>query len=199
MTRRGHRHGPTIPKSIVLIGLMGAGKSHVGRRLAMRLHIPFADADQEIEAAAGCSIEHFFDRHGEADFRAGEQRVIARLLEDPAVKVLAAGGGAFMSPDTRARIRERAISVWLRADIDLLLHRVSRRRGTRPLLKQGDPRAVLERLMAERYPVYAQADIIVDSVDGPGTITVDRVVTALTRFLADGRAEGSAPKRAARS
>lgn len=199
MNGRGRRHVPAIPKSIVLVGLMGAGKTHVGRRLAMRLHLPFTDADQEIEAAAGCSIEHIFERHGEADFREGEQRVIARLLDGPTVQVLATGGGAFMNPDTRARIRERAISVWLRADIDLLLRRVSRRRGSRPLLKEANPREVLERLIAERYPIYAQADIVIDSVDGPGSITVDRVMAALTRFLADGRAEGSAPKEAVRS
>lgn len=172
---------PKIPKTIVLIGMMGAGKSCIGRRLAARLGLPFIDADQEIAEAAGCSISDIFSLHGEAAFRDGERRVIARLLEGP-VHVLAAGGGAFMDKRTRARIRERAISVWLRADIDLLLRRVSRR-NTRPLLEQGEPREVLEKLIAERYPVYERADIIVDSVDAPPEVTVDRVLEELAAYL----------------
>ena len=140
----------SLPRTVALVGLMGAGKSSIGRRLAQRLKVPFIDADAEIEAAAGATIEEIFERHGEAAFREGERRVIARLLEGP-VQVLATGGGAFMDPATRALMRERAITVWLRADLELLLSRVTRR-NNRPLLKGGDPRAVLERLMAERYP-----------------------------------------------
>jgi len=172
---------PRLTKSIVLVGLMGAGKSYVGRRLAERLGLPFVDADEEIEAAAGCRIEDIFEIHGEPAFRDGERRVIARLLDEP-IQVLATGGGAFMEESTRARIRERGISVWLRADIDTLLHRVARR-NDRPLLKGDDPRAVLERLMAERHPVYAEADIIVDSIEGPPRVIVDTIVRELERWL----------------
>lgn len=172
---------PQPPKIIVMIGLMGAGKSCIGRRLAARFGLPFVDADQEIEAAAGSTIEEIFERHGEPFFRDGERRVIARLLEQP-VHVLAAGGGAFLDPRTRAKIRERAISVWLRADVDLLLRRVARR-SNRPLLKQGDRRATIERLMAQRHPIYAEADITVDSMDAPPEATVERVVAEIGRFL----------------
>lgn len=173
---------PSLPKTIALVGLMGAGKSSIGRRLAQRLKVPFADADTEIEAAAGATIEEIFERHGEAAFREGERRVIARLLDGP-IHVLAAGGGAFMDPQTRARIRERGISVWLRADIDILLARVARR-DNRPLLKAGDPRTILAELMEKRYPIYAEADITVDSVEGPPESTLGRVIAALKRFLA---------------
>ncbi len=172
---------PQPPKTIVMVGLMGAGKSCIGRRLAARFGLPFVDADQEIEAAAGSSIEEIFERHGEPFFRDGERRVIARLLDQP-VHVLAAGGGAFMDPRTRAKIRERAISVWLRADVELLLRRVARRTN-RPLLKQGDRRATIERLMARRHPIYAEADITVDSMDAPPEATVERVVAEIGRFL----------------
>jgi len=170
-----------IDKSIVLIGMMGAGKTCIGRKLAERLGLPFVDADQEIAEAAGCSIPDIFALHGETAFREGEARVIARLLDEP-VQVLATGGGAFMNEKTRAKIQERAVSVWLRADIELLLRRVSRR-NNRPLLQQGDPRAVLEKLMAERYPVYAQADVIVDAVDGPRDAMVNKVLEAVQEFL----------------
>lgn len=169
-----------VPRTIALVGLMGAGKSSIGRRLAQRLKVPFTDADSEIEVAAGATIEEIFERHGEAAFREGERRVIARLLEGP-VQVLATGGGAFMDPTTRALLRQRAISVWLRADLDLLLSRVTRR-NNRPLLKAGEPRAVLERLIAERYPVYAEADITVETVEGPPDATLDRVIEALAAF-----------------
>jgi shikimate kinase len=161
---------------------MGAGKTCIGRRLAAQLGIDFVDADAEIEAAAGCSIEDIFERHGEAAFRDGERRVIARLLRDP-VHVLATGGGSFMDPLTRKAIRERAISVWLRADLELLLKRTSRR-NNRPLLKRGNPREILEELIAERYPVYAEADIAADSADGPPEVTVARVRGAIDDFLA---------------
>jgi shikimate kinase len=156
---------------------MGAGKSTVGRRLAARLNMPFVDADHEIEAAAGCTIPEFFERHGEAEFRDGESRVIARLLHGEP-KILATGGGAFMNPETRKRIKRRSVSVWLRADLDLLVSRVTRR-DNRPLLKQGDPREIMQRLMDERYPVYAEADIVVDSDEGPHEAVVERIVAAL--------------------
>lgn len=177
---RSHVNDSDPPKpnrTIALVGLMGAGKSTVGRRLAARLDLPFLDADTEIETAAGCTIPEIFDRHGEAEFRAGERRVISRLLRGQP-KVLATGGGAFMDPDTRQRIKARAISVWLRADLDLLMSRVARR-DNRPLLKQGDPRQTMERLMTERYPVYAEADIVVDSNEGPHDAIVERIVDAL--------------------
>ncbi len=179
---------PKVEKTIVLIGMMGAGKTCIGRKLAERLGLPFVDADQEIAAAAGCSIPDIFALHGEAAFRDGEARVIARLLDDP-VQVLATGGGAFMNEKTRAKIRERAISIWLRADIELLMRRVGRR-NSRPLLQKGDPRAVLETLMAEREPVYATADIIVDSMDGPRDAMVNKVIEALDEYL--GRSEREA-------
>lgn len=172
-----------VPKSVVLVGLMGAGKSHIGRRLAQRLKLTFVDADQEIEKAAGRPIEDIFREFGEDEFRQGERRVIARLLDADKI-VLATGGGAFMSDETRERILENSISVWLRADLDLLLKRTSRR-DNRPLLKTGDPREILQRLIDERYPVYAQADITVDSVDGPGGTTLNRVVDALARWIDD--------------
>ncbi len=171
-----------VTRTIVLVGLMGAGKSCVGRRLATRLGLPFIDADREIEQAAGCSIPEFFARHGEAAFRDGERRVIKRLLGNP-VHVLATGGGAFMDPQTRALVRERGISVWLRADLDLLLRRVLRR-SDRPLLQVADPRRKLEELIALRYPIYAEADVTVDSDDGPPEATVEKVIDALATHLA---------------
>jgi shikimate kinase len=161
---------------------MGAGKTCIGRRLAAQLDIDFVDADAEIEAAAGCSIEDIFERHGEAAFRDGERRVIARLLRGP-VRVLATGGGSFMDPQTRKAIRERAVSVWLRADLELLLKRTSRR-NNRPLLKRGNPREILEALIAERHPVYAEADVTVDSADGPPEVTVGRMRGAIDDYLA---------------
>ncbi|HEX7968504.1 MAG TPA: shikimate kinase [Stellaceae bacterium] len=178
-----------VSKTIALVGLMGAGKTSIGRRLAQRLGLPFVDADSEIEAAAGTTIEDIFQRHGEAAFRDGERRVIARLLDNP-LQVLATGGGAYMDPSTRALIRARAISSWLRADIALMLARVERRHN-RPLLKNGDPRKVLEGLMAQRYPIYAEADITVDSVDGPPEATLERVMAALAAHL--GAAERAVP------
>ena len=156
---------------------MGAGKSAIGRRLAARLGLPFVDADAEIERAAGCSIEDIFAIHGEPAFRDGERKVIARLLSGPP-HVLATGGGAFMDPETRAAIRAAGVSIWLRAELDLLVARVSRRNG-RPLLAEGEPREVLRRLMDERDPTYAEADIVVDSVDGPHERTLQAVLRAL--------------------
>ena len=169
------------PKTIVLVGLMGVGKTSIGRLLAKRLDLEFIDADHEIEQAAQCSIEQIFERHGEAEFRDGEQRVIARLLTGPA-HVLATGGGAFMRKETRDAIRGRGISVWLRADLDLLLRRVSRRKN-RPLLRNKNPRQTLEKLIEERYPVYAEADIVVDSGDQPPGTIVDTVIESLETFL----------------
>ena len=169
------------PKTAVFVGLMGVGKTCIGRRLAQRLDLPFVDADKEIEQAAGCSIAEIFERHGEKYFREGERRVILRLLDNP-VHVLSTGGGAFMDAQTRASIRERAISIWLRADLDLMLRRVSRR-NDRPLLQVADPRAKLQELIDLRYPVYAEADITVDSVDGPPEVTLERVMGALAAHI----------------
>lgn len=168
-----------VDRPIVLVGLMGAGKTTIGRRVAAALMLPFIDADEEIERAAGLPIAEIFARHGEPEFRRGERRVIERLLQGPP-HVLATGGGAFMDPDTRALVRAHAISVWLRADIDVLMRRVEKR-DNRPLLRNGDPRAVMERLMAERYPIYAEADVTVDSNNGPHGSAVTMVLQALAQ------------------
>lgn len=164
-------------RPIVLVGLMGAGKSSVGRRLAARLGIPFVDTDTEIEASAGCTISEIFARHGEGAFRDGERKVIARLLEMPA-QVMATGGGAFMDAATRQSIRRHGVSVWLRAELEVLVRRCARR-GGRPLLDQGDPSVVLAKLMEARYPVYAEADIVVDSSDGPHEAVVEAILARL--------------------
>jgi shikimate kinase len=166
-------------RSIVLVGLMGAGKTKIGRRLAARLNLPFSDSDEEIEAAAGETIEEIFANRGEAVFRDGERRVIARLLQGP-VQVLSTGGGAFMDPATRRIIAARGVSVWLRAGLDVLFARVSRR-SNRPLLKTPDPRAVLAELIERRYPIYAEADVTVDSGEGPPDTTASRAIAALAR------------------
>lgn len=166
-----------LKRTVALIGMMGAGKSSVGRRLARRLGAPFRDADSEIEAAAGCTIAEIFARFGESEFREGERRVILRLLGQPP-HVLATGGGAILDTATRAGIAENAVSVWLRAPIELLLARVERR-TTRPLLEGGSAREKLERLLAEREPLYAQADIIVDAAEGPHLVAVNRILSAL--------------------
>ena len=171
-------------RTIALVGLMGAGKSSIGRRLAHALDLPFKDADEEVEAAAARSISDIFAELGEAAFRDGERRVIARLLDDPP-HVLATGGGAFMNAETRALIGRKAVSVWLKADMEVLLRRVSRR-SDRPLLREGDPRQVLEALARERGPVYALADITVDSVETAHQATVQAIIEAL-------RARRSAP------
>jgi shikimate kinase len=169
-------------QTIVMVGLMGAGKTSIGRRLAARLGMPFVDADEEIEEAAGSSIEDIFERHGEASFRDGERRVIARLLDGPPI-VLATGGGAFMDDETRACIAAKGISVWLRADIDTLVRRTSRR-NDRPLLKNGDPKEILTQLMEQRYPIYQLADIAVDSFDAPAEETLQNVLDALEAYRA---------------
>jgi shikimate kinase len=180
---RGSRHpaarGFLPSRSIVLVGLMGAGKTKIGRRLAARLELPFFDSDEEIESAAGETIEEIFTNRGEAMFRDGERRVIARLLQGP-VHVLATGGGAFMDPQTRRIIARRGVSVWLRAELDVLFARVSRRTN-RPLLKTPDPRAVLAELITRRHPIYGEADVTVDSGEGPPDATAGRAIAALTR------------------
>jgi shikimate kinase / 3-dehydroquinate synthase len=167
-------------RSIVLVGLMGAGKTSIGRRLAARLGLPFRDADAEIELAAGCTIPELFSRYGESDFRAGERRVIRRLLSgDPLV--LAFGGGAFMDPETRAAVREEAVSVWLRCPLATLVRRVASR-DNRPLLADGDPAEILQRLIDARYPVYAEADVIIDCVDESADATTYRVLNTLANW-----------------
>jgi shikimate kinase/3-dehydroquinate synthase len=168
-------------RSIVLIGMMGAGKTSVGRRLAQRLGLQFVDADTEIEAAHRMTISEIFAKHGEAYFRDGERRVLARLLLG-GQKVIATGGGAFMNAETRARIREHGISVWLKADLDVLLRRV-RKRSNRPLLANADPEATLQRLINERQPIYALADLTIVSKDGPHDLVLAELLTAIARQL----------------
>jgi shikimate kinase len=174
-----------LPRTLVLVGLMGAGKTAIGRRLAARFGLPFIDADQEIEEAAGCSVADIFERYGEPAFRDVERRVIARLLHEP-VHVLATGGGAFMDERTRALIAERGISLWLRADLEVLLARTGRR-SDRPLLRDGNPRDILARLKTEREPIYARADVVVDSLDGPPEETVERAMLAVERVVGERR------------
>jgi shikimate kinase len=176
-----------IDRPVVLVGMMGVGKSSVGKRLATLLHCPFIDADDEIETAAQMSISEIFEAHGEAYFRDGERRVIARLIQHDARdgagrKVIATGGGAFINPDTRQLILERAIAVWLDSDVDTLLERTSRK-DNRPLLKEGDPRETLTRLRNERMPAYSQAPIHVISGSGPHGRTVSKVLQEIARWL----------------
>jgi shikimate kinase len=168
-------------RSVVLVGMMGAGKSSIGRRLAVRLGIPFVDADSEIEAAAGMTIPDIFSTRGEPEFRAGEARVIARLLES-GPQVLATGGGAFMNEATRAAIAAKGISVWLRAEFEVLMRRIKRRQD-RPLLKTDDPEATLRRLIAERDPVYATAELSVQSRDVPHEKIVEEILERLCSRL----------------
>jgi shikimate kinase len=166
-----------LAKPVVLIGLMGAGKTTIGRRLASALSLDFVDSDQEIIEAAGCSIADIFEIYGESIFRDLEQRVLLRLIgSEP--RVIATGGGAFINPAIRAAIKEKAISVWLKADLNILVERVSRR-DTRPLLKSGDKGSILGKLMEERYPVYAEADIVIDSNAGLHESVVERAIAAL--------------------
>jgi shikimate kinase len=169
-------------RPLVLVGMMGAGKTTVGRLLANRLGRRFIDSDEEVEKAAGMSIEDIFRLHGESDFRAGEVKVIARLLKENAI-VLGTGGGAFINPDTRALVKASAISVWIKADFDLLFARVTRR-SNRPLLKTQNPRETLRSLMEARYPVYAEADVTVISRDVPQDQVATEVIEALIERLA---------------
>ena len=169
-------------RTIVLVGMMGAGKSSIGRRLASEFNLPFVDADTEIETAAGMSIPEIFEAHGEPYFRSGEARVIARLLES-GPQVLASGGGAFINPQTRALIRARGISVWLKADLEVLLRRI-KRRSDRPLLKTDDPEQTLRQLIAERYPIYAEADVTIHSRDVSHDAIVADIVAGLAERLA---------------
>lgn len=166
-----------LTRTVALVGMMGAGKTSIGRRLAAKLGVPFRDADAEIEAAAGCTVSEIFERFGEPAFRDGERRVILRLLTEPP-HVLATGGGAFIDARIRADIKQRAVSIWLRAPVELLLARVQRRE-TRPLLKTGDPKQILENLLAVRAPFYAEADITLDSEDGPHAAVIERILAEL--------------------
>jgi shikimate kinase len=176
-------------RSIVLVGMMGAGKSTIGRRLSARLRLPFLDADTEIEAAAGMSIPDIFETHGEPHFRDGEARVIARLL-DSGPGVIATGGGAFMREETRNRIGAKAVSIWLKADADIIMRRV-KRRADRPLLHTADPEATVGRLISEREPVYQRADLTIWSRDVPHEKIVDECIDALHALLCG---EGAAAK-----
>ena len=176
---------PGGERTIVLVGLMGAGKTTIGRRLAARLDLPFRDADHEIESAAGMPVAEIFAAYGEGAFRDGERRVITRLLAEGPM-VLATGGGAYMDAGTRERIAAAAVSIWLKADHETLMRRV-RRRSHRPLLKTADPDATMRRLMAEREPVYALADMVVESGDSSHDRIVDEIVSALQARLAGSR------------
>jgi shikimate kinase len=169
-------------RSIVLVGMMGVGKSSIGRRLAARLGVPFVDADAEIEKAAGMSIADIFARHGEADFRSGEARVIARLL-DGGPQVLATGGGAVMNADTRAAIKAKGVSIWLNAELDVLMRRINKRKNDRPMLQTADPAATLRELLVAREPVYALADLTVQSREVPHDAIVAEIMTVLAAFL----------------
>ena len=169
-------------RAVVLVGMPGSGKSSIGRRLAQRLGLPFADADAEIEQAAGMSIPDIFASRGEAEFRAGEARVITRLI-DQRPHVIATGGGAFMNVDTRALVDARAVSIWLKAEIPVLLRRV-KRKSDRPLLQTPDPEGTLRQLLSERESTYAKADIVIPSHEGPHEAVVEAIIAALDRHLA---------------
>ncbi len=175
-------------RPIVLIGMMGAGKTTVGRRLATRLGRQFIDSDEEVEKAAGMTIEEIFKTRGEADFRAGEVKVISRLLREPGI-VLGTGGGAFMNPETRAAIKALGVSVWIKADFEVLFQRVSRR-SNRPLLKTANPRETLQKLIDQRYPTYAEADVTVVSREVPQDQVAAEVVDAVLDHLKTREAQG---------
>jgi len=178
------------PRSIVLVGMMGVGKSSIGRRLAARLGVPFVDADSEIETAAGMSIPDIFARHGEAYFRNGEARVIARLLES-GPQVLASGGGAVMNADTRATIKAKGVSIWLKAEFDVLMRRIAKRKNERPMLQTDDPSETLRQLLITREPFYALADLTVQSREAPHETIVAEIMRALTGFLGATPPDGS--------
>ncbi|MBN9290046.1 MAG: shikimate kinase, partial [Hyphomicrobium denitrificans] len=185
-------------RSIVLVGLMGCGKSSIGKRLAARLGLPFIDADEEIERAAAKTINEIFADHGEAHFRDGERKVISRLLSN-GPQVLATGGGAYMHPETRQRIRENGVSIWLRADLPVLMRRVMKR-DTRPLLREGNPEATMRKLIEARYPIYAEADMTVDSRDEPHDLAVNEIVNRLATSSAvpTGPVQPPSPSRSVR-
>ena len=168
-------------KPLVLVGMMGAGKTTVGRRIASRLERQFIDSDEEIERAAQMTIPEIFAQRGEPEFRAGETRVIARVLKDEGI-VLATGGGAFVNAETRALVKAEALSIWLKAEVDILFERVSRR-SNRPLLKTANPRATLEKLIEDRYPIYAEADVTVISRDVPQDVVAGDVIDAVLGYL----------------
>ena len=169
---------PRLDRCVVLVGLMGAGKSSIGKRLAKALDVPFVDSDEEIVKAAGCSISNIFEVYGEAMFRDLERRVLNRLLTEEKASVIATGGGAFIQDATRALIKEKAVSVWLKADLDVLYERVSRK-NNRPLLEKGDKREILAKLMADRDPFYAQADLAISSDMGAHENVVSRAIASL--------------------
>lgn len=181
--------GKRLDRPVVLVGLMGVGKSTVGRRLAKRLGLPFVDSDSEIEGAAGLTAAEVFERYGEKDFRDGERRLVARLIEGE-VRVIATGGGAYVDPRTRELLNDRAITIWLDAPIEVLAERTARR-DTRPLLRTANPKQTLERLSEQRRPSYAEAHIHVRSGDGAHKDVVDTILRALEDFL-DGRSDGAA-------
>src|ERR1700733_2834419 len=178
------------PRSIVLVGMMGVGKSSIGRRLAARLGVPFVDADSEIETAAGMSIPDIFARHGEAYFRNGEARVIARLLES-GPQVLASGGGAVMNADTRATIKAKGVSIWLKAEFEVPMPRIAKRKNERPMLQTDDPSETLRQLLITREPFYALADLTVQSREAPHETIVAEIMRALTGFLGAMPPDGS--------
>ena len=175
------RYRGPFQKPIVLVGLMGAGKTSIGRKLAERMRVPFVDADHELEKAAACTITEFFEKFGEKEFRRGEKRVIARLLKSCPC-VLATGGGAFMDSETRTMIKNKAVSVWLNADLDTLDARLAQRSG-RPLLRTKNPRATLQSLMEKRYPIYAEADMIVETSNSSVDVTVNKVYKSIIDYF----------------
>ncbi len=179
---RGMKENIKLDKPIVMVGLMGAGKTSVGRALARRLGVPFVDSDKEIETAAGCSVVDIFAMYGEAEFRRAEQRIIARLFDTaPAVKVISTGEGAFITPAVRDMVLQRALSIWLRADLDLLVKRTNFR-NTRPQLLHTDSRKILAQLIDERYDIYAMADITVETRDESLRKTLDKVINAIKEY-----------------
>ena len=177
--------------TVVFVGLMGAGTTAIGRKVAQALELPFVDSDHEIEAVSRMSVPELFERYGEAEFRALEQRVIERLMRE-GPRIVSTGGGAFMNAQTRQVIVENGISIWLKADLDLLMERVAKKQN-RPLLKNRDPRAVMEKLMADRYPVYALADVTVITRDAKREVTTDEVLRALSRHLDRRPRDGETP------
>lgn len=172
-----------LRKSISLVGLMGCGKTTIGVRLARRLHLNFVDSDHEIEAAASHTVTEIFEKFGEDDFRKGERRVINRLISQDKNIILGTGGGAFMDPKTRGRLKTQTIVIWLRVDVELLVERTSKR-DTRPLLRKGNPRKILQKLTEERYPIYEEAHIIVESGQGPHDAVVNDIIWKLNKYLA---------------